>query len=80
MLRFALPAAASIVHPLPVAAAALLGPPPWARMSWDGGGIAQMNIPPSLPTETMILRSGEIRTAATLPLCPVPTFIVKPSS
>lgn len=76
-----LPAAASIVHPLPVAGAALLGPSPYAAcMSWAGGGIAQMNTPPSEPTETKILRSGEIRTADTLPLWPVPTLIVKPSS
>ena len=51
-----------------------------AVATWEGGGISQMKIPPSDPTLTMIWRSGEIRTAATFPLCPEPMLVVKPSS
>lgn len=45
-----------------------------------GGGISQMHIPPSVPTLTMIRRSGEMRTADIFPLCPEPMLVVKPSS
>lgn len=51
-----------------------------AAATWDGGGISHMNIPPSDPTLTIIFRSGEMRTAATFPLCPDPMLVVKPSS
>lgn len=53
---------------------------PTALEEKEAGGIPHMKIPPSDPTLTMIRRSGEIRTDKTLPLCPVPMLVVKPSS
>lgn len=65
-------------HPVP--APGLIPPAGEPAVTSDDEGIAQMKMPPSDPTLTIILRSGEIRTAATLPLCPAPMLVVKPSS
>lgn len=50
------------------------------HLSKISGGMCQMKIAPSWPTETMKLWSGEIATALISPLCPTPMYLQRPSS
>lgn len=50
------------------------------HLSMISGGMCQMKIAPSWPTETMKLWSGEIATALISPLWPTPMYLQRPSS